>query len=155
MRWGLLRILFLRTMKPEKLNFTWKLSGMEQRQVDYITGPEGQVRQMEMKCILYLYMTKVTQVSNVAHGPLVSSPELKAQVNFSDRQFSVVCPSVHLPLSVRLLHFQLLQNRLVNFNQSWHISSSDKGDSELYKWRTPPSPRGDNSNRVKIHYNFF
>jgi hypothetical protein len=41
MGWGHLKILFLRTMKPEKLNFTWKLSDMEQRQVDYIMGPRG------------------------------------------------------------------------------------------------------------------
>jgi hypothetical protein len=34
MGWGHLKILFLRTMKPEKLNFTWKLSHIEQRQVD-------------------------------------------------------------------------------------------------------------------------
>jgi hypothetical protein len=30
--WGYLKILFLRTMKPEKLNFTWKHSDIEQRQ---------------------------------------------------------------------------------------------------------------------------
>jgi hypothetical protein len=41
MGWGHLKILFLRTMKPEKQNFTWKLSDMEQRQVDYIMGPRG------------------------------------------------------------------------------------------------------------------
>jgi hypothetical protein len=39
--WGHLKVLFLRTMTPEKLNFTWKLSDMEQRQVDYIMGPRG------------------------------------------------------------------------------------------------------------------
>jgi hypothetical protein len=33
MGWGHLKILFLRTMKPEKLNFTWKHSDIEQRQV--------------------------------------------------------------------------------------------------------------------------
>jgi hypothetical protein len=77
---------------------------------------------------------------------LFSSPELKAQVSFSDRLLSVVClsvcPSVWR-LSVRLLHFQLLlQNRWANFNQSWHKSSLGKEDSELYKWRTPPFPKG-------------
>jgi hypothetical protein len=35
-------------------------------------APEGQMGQMEMKCILYYTTwTKVTQVSDVAHGPLV------------------------------------------------------------------------------------
>jgi hypothetical protein len=61
-----------------------------------------------------------------------SSPELKAQVSFSDRQLSVVCLSIRL--SVRLLHFLLLpQNYWANFNQSRHKSSLDKLDSELYK----------------------
>jgi hypothetical protein len=67
---------------------------------------------------------------------------------------SSVCPSV-LRLSVRLLHFQLLQNCWANFNQSWHRLSLGKGSSELYKWRKPPFPRGDNSERVKIHWKFF
>jgi hypothetical protein len=31
--WGHLKILFLRTMKPGKLNFTWANSDIEQRQV--------------------------------------------------------------------------------------------------------------------------
>jgi hypothetical protein len=31
--WGHLKILFLRTMKPEKLNYTWKHSDIVQRQV--------------------------------------------------------------------------------------------------------------------------
>jgi hypothetical protein len=43
-------------MKPEKLNFTWKLSDMEQKQMIISWTPEGQMGQMEMKCILYFYM---------------------------------------------------------------------------------------------------
>jgi hypothetical protein len=67
---------------------------------------------------------------------------------------SSVCPSVRL--SVRLLHFQfLLQNCWANFNQSWQKLSLGKEDLELYKWRTPPSPRGYNSERVKIYWIFF
>jgi ribosomal protein L24E len=34
MEWGHLKILFLKTMNPKKLNFTRKLSDMEKRQVD-------------------------------------------------------------------------------------------------------------------------
>ena len=45
-------------------------------------------------------MKHSAQVSDVAHEPLVSSPELKAQVSFSDHLSSVVCLSVRL--SVRL-----------------------------------------------------
>jgi hypothetical protein len=51
-----LKILFLRTMKPEKLNFTWKLSDMEQRQVDYIMGPRGSNGGNEMHINSYFYM---------------------------------------------------------------------------------------------------
>jgi hypothetical protein len=38
---GHLKILFLRTMKPEKMNFTWKFRDMEQSQDDYIMGARG------------------------------------------------------------------------------------------------------------------
>ena len=42
-----------------------------------------------------LLIETVFQVINVAHGPLVfSSPELKAQVSFSDHLSSGVCLSV-------------------------------------------------------------
>jgi hypothetical protein len=68
---GHLKILFLRTIKPEMLNFTRKLSDIEQRQVDKKYGPEGRMGQMEMKCISYFIWAKVTRVSDVANGPLV------------------------------------------------------------------------------------
>jgi hypothetical protein len=44
----------------------------------------------------------------------------------------------------------LLQNHLANFNQTWHKSSLGVGDLRLFEGDTP-SPRGDNSERVKIH----
>jgi hypothetical protein len=51
--------------------------------------------------------------------------------------------SVSVRLSVKQLHFRLLlQHRWANFNQTWHKASSGKGDSELYKWRTTPFPKG-------------
>jgi hypothetical protein len=34
MQWGHLKIFFLKTMKPEKLNFEYKLSDIKQSQVD-------------------------------------------------------------------------------------------------------------------------
>jgi hypothetical protein len=52
--WDHLKILKLRTVKPEKLNFTWKLSDMEQRQVDYIMGPRGSNGGNDMH-IIFLY----------------------------------------------------------------------------------------------------
>jgi hypothetical protein len=52
-------------------------------------------------------------------GQVFSSPELKAQVSFSDRPLSGVRLSV-----CELLHFRLLlQNHWTNFNQTWHKSS--------------------------------
>jgi hypothetical protein len=62
---------------------------------------------------------------------IFSSPELKAQVSYSDRLLSVVRLSV-----CKLLYFRLLlQNRWANFNQTWYKSSLWKGDSSLFKWR--------------------
>jgi hypothetical protein len=95
---------------------------------------------------------------------LFSSPELKAQVSFSDRPLSGVCLSVCLSVckllhfrlllqnrwanfnqkskiltrsrKCKLLHFRLLlQNRWANFNQIWHKSSLGEGDSSLFKGR--------------------
>ena len=61
------------------------------------------------------------------------SPELKAQVSYSDRLLSVVRLSVRLSVC-KLLHFRLLlQNRWANFNQTWHKSSLSKVDSSLFK----------------------
>jgi hypothetical protein len=53
----------------------------------------------------------------------------------------------------------LLQNHWANFNQTWRKSSLGKlkGDSSLVNEEDNPSPRGDNSERVKIvnTLNFF
>jgi hypothetical protein len=60
---------------------------------------------------------------------IFSSPQLKAQVSYTDRLVSVVRPSV-----CKLLHFRLLlQNRWAIFNQTWHKSSLEGGDSEFFK----------------------
>ena len=85
-----------------------------------------------------------------------SSPELKAQVSFSDH-LSSVRPSVCLSvcLSVNFSHFHLLlQNHWANFNQTCHKASLGEGDSSLFKWRARPFPRGDNYEIVKIHWRF-
>jgi hypothetical protein len=72
---------------------------------------------------------------NADQVSVFSSPELKAQVSYSDRLLSVVRLSVCLsvcPSVCKLLHFQLLlQNHLANFNQTWHKSSLGGGDSSL------------------------
>ena len=68
-----------------------------------------------------------------------NSPELKAQVGFSDHLSSVrlsVCPSVNF------LHFRLLQNQWANINQTWHKASLDKEDSSLFKQRVTPFTKG-------------
>jgi hypothetical protein len=49
----------------------------------------------------------------------------------------------------------LLQNHLANFKWTWHKPSLGEGDLGLFKWRDCSSPRGDNSKRVKIHWNFL
>jgi hypothetical protein len=90
-------------------------------------------------------------VNNIFYLVLVwkfvfSSPELKAQVSFTDRLLSV------WRLSVR--HFF--------FRTAWPISTK-VGTNHPYAKRIqnctneahPPSPRGDNSERVKIYWTFF
>jgi hypothetical protein len=70
--------------------------------------------------------TMVTVRNQAAIDWLFSSPELKAQVSFSDQPASVC----------KLLHFRFfLQNHAANFNQTWHKSSLVEGDSGLFKQR--------------------
>ena len=75
--------------------------------------------------------TNKTERFDVYFNKIFSSPELKAQVSFSDRLSSVVC----------LFHL-LLQNHLANFNQTWHKVFLGEGDSSLFKWRATPFPKG-------------
>ena len=80
-------------------------------------------------------------INYVAQLCIISSPELKAQVSFSDHLSSVVCLSVRL--SVNFSHFHLLlQNHWANFNQTWHKVSQGEGDSNLFKWRAMSFPKG-------------
>jgi hypothetical protein len=89
---------------------------------------------------------------------IFSSPELKAKVNYSDRLLSVVRLSVCLsvcPSVCKLLHFRLLlQNHWANFNQTWHKSFLGEGIQVCSNEGDCPSPRGDNSKRVKISATF-
>ena len=90
-----------------------------------------------------------------------SSPELKAQVSYSHRPLSV-CPSVCLfvCLSVRLsVNFYIFDFFFrttgpiltkLGTNHPW-----GGGVSSLFKERDYPSPRGDNSKRVKMHWKFL
>ena len=87
---------------------------------------------VEILCV-YIYSVAVVRER-------FSSPELKAQVSFSDHLSSVVCLSVHpsvrpsVCLSVNFSHFHLLlQNDWANFNQTWHKVSLGEGDSSLFK----------------------
>ena len=82
----------------------------------------------------------VSQSVRQSISPVFSSPELKAQVSFSDHLSSVVCLSVRLSvrlsvcLSVNFSHFHLLlQNHWANFNQTWHKVFLGEGDSSLFK----------------------
>ena len=79
-----------------------------------------------------------------------SSPELKAQVSFSDRLSSVVCLSVRL--SVNFSHGPLLlQKHWANFNQTWHKASLGEVDSSFFNEWPIAFPRGDNYEIVTIH----
>ena len=58
-----------------------------------------------------------------------SSPELKAQVIFSDRLFSV-------HLSVYFSQYHPLENKWAKFKNIWHKSSLGDWNARLFKWRT-------------------
>ena len=66
--------------------------------------------------------------------PIFSSPELKAQVSFSDQNLSVVRRGCRCHKLFTFSHL-LPQNHWANFNQTWHKASLCKGDSSLFKWR--------------------
>jgi hypothetical protein len=84
-----------------------------------------------------------------------SSPDLKAQVSYSDRLLSVVRLSVCLSVC-KLLHFRiLLQNHWSNFNQIWQKLSLGEGIQVWSNEGYCHSSRGDNSKRVKIHWKFL
>jgi hypothetical protein len=79
-----------------------------------------------------------------------SSPELKAQVSFSDRPLSGICLSVCPSVNFYIIDFFSrttgpILTRL-STNHPWV-----KGIQFCSKEGDSPSPRGDNSERVKIH----
>jgi hypothetical protein len=89
---------------------------------------------------------------------IFSSPELKAQVSFSDRPLSGVCLSVRLSVcpSVNFYIFDLFSRTTgpilirLGTNHPWV-----KGIQVCSKEEDSPSPRGDNSETVKIHWKFL
>ena len=81
-----------------------------------------------------------------------SSPELKAQVSFSDHLSSVVCLSIRL--SVNFSHFhRLLQNHWANFNQTKYTKYPwVKGIQVCSNEGPRPFPRGNYFEIVKVHW---
>ena len=84
---------------------------------------------IKISCSIYatVHSGSVYWTADFNQIEVFSSPELKAQVSFSDHLSSVVCLSVHpsvclsVRLSVNFSHFHLLlQNHWANFNQTWH-----------------------------------
>jgi hypothetical protein len=82
------------------------------------------------------------------HDDFSAHLSFSAQMGFSDHPLSVIHLSV-----CELLHFQFLfQNHWVDFNQNWHKLSLEGGWIQVCSNEGQhPSPRGDNTARVKIH----
>jgi hypothetical protein len=87
---------------------------------------------------------------NLAVSSVFSSPELKAQVSFSDRPLSGVRLFVCLSVNFYIFYFfsKTTGPILIRLGTNYPLVkgiqfSSKEGDSH--------SPRGDNSERVKIH----
>ena len=86
-------------------------------------------------------------------SPLYSSPELKAEVSFSDRLLSVVCLSVCLFVRLKTFH-------IFNFfsKTTWPISTKHATKHPWVKEiqvcsneGSRPFPRGDNTENVKLY----
>jgi hypothetical protein len=83
---------------------------------------------------------------------LVSSPELRDQVNFSDQPF---CP-LSVCLSIKLLHFwHHLRNNWANFNRLRTNHRWEEGIQMCTNEGQYSCPRGGNSRTVKIHWKFL
>jgi hypothetical protein len=83
------------------------------------------------------------------YGCVFSSPELKAQVSFSDRLLSVVLLSVRLSVNFYIFNFSRTTGPILTrlgTNHPWV-----KGIQVCTKEGDSPSPRGNNSKRVKMH----
>jgi hypothetical protein len=96
-------------------------------------------------------MSKVTRKFKMSI--VISSPELKAQVSYSDRLLSVVRLSVRLSVNFYICDFFSRTTGPIltklGTNNPWGegiLNCSNEGDY--------PSPRGDNHKRVKYTENF-
>ena len=62
--------------------------------------------------MIHVYIYYCYELYFIVRDIYFSSPESKAQVSFSDQNWSVV-------VVVNFSHFHLLQNHRTNFNQTW------------------------------------
>ena len=100
-----------------------------------------------LKCLhFYVFYTILTGV----FIEIFSSPELKAQVSFSDRLASVICPSVCLSVCLSV-NFTSSSSSPEPLGQNWLRAVFGDGNSSLFKWRATPFPKGDNYEIVKIY----
>ena len=90
-------------------------------------------------------------------SPLYSSPELKAEVSFSDRLLSVVCLSFCLFVRLKTFH-------IFNFfsRTTWPISTKHATKHPWVKKiqvcsneGSRPFPRGDNTENVKLYWKYL
>ena len=57
--------------------------------------------------------------------------------------FLITMCSSSVIVVVNFSHFRILhQNHWPSFNQTWHNASLGRGNSSLFKWRTPPISKG-------------
>ena len=103
------------------------------------------------ECVWYIHDSDTTLTFDIKSkfkgfmtwfcAQLFSSPELKAQVSFSNQNLFVVV--IVVGVVVNFSHFHLLlQNHWANFNQTWHKASLGEGNSSLFKLRAPPFSKG-------------
>jgi hypothetical protein len=139
-------------LKREPIDFMWMRGVM----VKGLGHANASWTQSVFDYYVWYFFLKLFYICGEGFFLIISSPELRAQVSFSDRRLSVVpvvCPSV-----CKRLHFRLLlHSHWANFNQTWHKSTFGEGISVCTNEWEYPSTRGDacNSKRVKIHWTFW
>ena len=99
---------------------------------------------------------EVNRLSNLRYVyeflQVLSSPELKAQVSFSDRPSSVVRLFDRLSVNFSYFHL-LLQSHKGNFNQTWHKASLKKRKKKIQVCSNEGPhlfPRGDNNEIANV-----
>jgi hypothetical protein len=96
---------------------------------------------------------EILLITCICNAILLNSPDLKAQVSFSDRLLSIIHPSVCL-LNIYIFDFFFRASGPI-LTRLGKKHPWAKGIQNFTNEGQPPSPRVDDSKRVEIHRKLF